>query len=622
MPTNEHLVLCGRVDKAPQGNVSRLGLTLHGASRNVRLEITDISRRLVANIPDALADLLEVASYVYAADGATPRGGVSDAQMGAWWRRKFRFIIPVRLPDVWSSNPMSSALVETLSFLSEDDYQFEFQPLDNPPAVTDYFDFQNPEVASFTPDEVMLFSGGLDSLAGAVEALAGHGKKVALVSHRSASKIAGTQRNLVCQLRQRFGVDRIIHIPVWATLVGGIGQESTHRTRAFLFSALGTVVARLFDRNRLYFFENGVVSLNLPPVAQVVGARATRTTHPQVLMGLRRLLPILLGRPFDVDNPFVWLTKTEVLQRIAANGCSDLIRDTRSCTRVRDMTTLNPHCGQCSQCIDRRFAVFAAGQEHQDPAEAYRLDLFSDSRGRGPDREMALAYVRSASLINQMTDAVFFTHYGETSRVVGYFPESADTIASRIFDLHRRHATTVCRIFDDAIKLHAPRLREGSLPPDCLLSLIVSQREQGSVYLLQSGAVEQVVTDDSEIRIAIDADQRRVRFNRWGVLSGASAALIIALSASFRKAARDERAPENYPYIKSAVLASRIFCDSDETLRRRIHRCRNGIMRLAKNAGEPCPPLDAVIENSQWRGYRLNPDRIRIVRASELSGSE
>jgi hypothetical protein len=26
-----------------------------------------------------------------------------------------------------------------------------------------------------------------------------------------------------------------------------------------------------------------------------------------------------------------------------------------------------------------------------------------------------------------------------------------------------------------------------------------------------------------------------------------------------------------------------------------------------------------VIENSQWHGYRLNPDRIRIVAISELS---
>ena len=93
----------------------------------------------------------------------------------------------------------------------------------------------------------------------------------------------------------------------------------------------------------------------------MVGARATRTTHPQALAGFRRVLSALLGRPFGVANPFVWLTKAEVVRRIAANGFADLIRHTRSCTRVRDMTVMYPHCGRCSQCLDRRFAILAAG---------------------------------------------------------------------------------------------------------------------------------------------------------------------------------------------------------------------------------------------------------------------
>ncbi|MBA2556481.1 MAG: 7-cyano-7-deazaguanine synthase, partial [Chloroflexi bacterium] len=122
----------------------------------------------------------------------------------------------------------------------------------------------------------------------------------------------------------------------------------------------------------------------------------------------RRLLTAVFGRPFEVDNPFAWLTKTQVVERIAANGGADLIRHSRSCTRVRDRTTMYPHCGQCSQCIDRRFAVLAAGQADADPPEAYEVDLFTGSRPRGPDREMALAYVRSASAIDKIDDLAFF----------------------------------------------------------------------------------------------------------------------------------------------------------------------------------------------------------------------
>lgn len=319
MPRNEHLVLCGGVEEPRENDASSLSLNLHGTSANVRLQIADISRRLLANIPDVLLDLLEVASYVYAADSAIPRGGMIDAQMGKRWRRNFQFVIPVRRPDLWSSLPVSSALVETLSFLSDDDYEFKFRSLADPPPTADYFEFPDAEGTGFMPDEVILFSGGLDSFAGAVEELVAHGKKVALVSHRSATKIAGAQKHLVDQLRRRLGADRVLHIPVWANLDGSLGREPTHRTRSFLFAALGAVTARLFDRNRICFFENGVVSLNLPPVAQVVGARATRTTHPQVLAGFRRVLAAVLGHRFDVDNPFTWMTKSEVVERTPAD---------------------------------------------------------------------------------------------------------------------------------------------------------------------------------------------------------------------------------------------------------------------------------------------------------------
>ena len=198
MRAHEHLVLCCGAGGPRRGNPSGLNLNLHGASRNVHLKIEDISRPLVANIPHVSADLLEVATYIYAADSASSRGGKTDAHMGARWRRNFRFVIPVRQPDLWSSNPVTSALVETISFLSDDNYEFEFRLLEKPPPVEGYFEFSGEE-ARFAPDEVILFSGGLDSLAGTVEVLVAHSKKVALVSHRSATKIASAQKHLVAQ---------------------------------------------------------------------------------------------------------------------------------------------------------------------------------------------------------------------------------------------------------------------------------------------------------------------------------------------------------------------------------------------------------------------------------------
>jgi hypothetical protein len=387
MPRREHLVLCGGLEAPKVGDRTTVRLNLHGPHANVKLSISDIARKLLVNIPDRLVDLLEIATYVYAADGAIPRGGKTDSEMGARWRRALRFMIPVREPALWGSEPVSAALIETLSFLSDEQYAFHFEPFDRPPSLADYFDFPPTEDARFSPEEVILFSGGLDSLGGAVEEVLGHGKRVALVSHRSAAKIASVQKHLVDLLSSRAGRERVLYVPVLATLTEDLNREPTHRARSFLFAALGAVTARLFGIRRIRFFENGIVSLNLPPVRQVVGARATRTTHPQALDGFRRIFREVFDTRFEVTNPFIWFTKPEVIRKIVSNGCGDLIRHTRSCTRVRDMTTLHPHCGQCSQCIDRRFAILAAGQKHEDPAEAYNVDLFTGARSEGPDRE-------------------------------------------------------------------------------------------------------------------------------------------------------------------------------------------------------------------------------------------
>jgi hypothetical protein len=614
MPTLEHLVLCGEVHQAGRTGGGVIRLRLHGPHENIRLLISDISRRLRANIPDVIADLIEVASYVYSADSAVRR---TDARLGARWRRSYRFVVPVRQPQLWSSDSVSSALSETLAFLSDDEYSFEFCKAEALPPTEAYFELPTSDRTAFTPDRVMLFSGGLDSLGGAVEALK-QGENLALVSHRSSPKITDAQKFLVTRLRDCFGAHRIRHIPVWMTLKSGVNRERTHRVRSFLYAAIGAATAVLFGLNCIFFFENGVVSLNLPFTSQVVGARATRTTHPQVLAGFRRILSNLLDRHFDVLNPYVWWTKTEVVAAIAKSGCGNLIRHTRSCTRVHAMTILHSHCGRCSQCIDRRFAVIASGQDAEDPAEAYDTDLFIGRREPGPDREMALAYIRAASTTHMMTDEAFFSNYGETSRMVDFFPEPPAVVASKIFDLHQRHAAAVCGALESAIRLQAMNLLQGSLPEDCLLRLVVGHRGGVASRSALRSVLESPIAEAPEIMMALDTTANRVVF-RWGEMRGAGAALLVALTPAFRQAIYDELAPMSYPYVATADLVSQLKCGNDEVLRRRVLRCRNIISKMAQKAGVlPLSP-DAVIESSQRHGYRLNPDRIRLVTASELA---
>lgn len=183
----EWVVACGEAAAPARAKVLRVRLT--GPDRNFRLEIDHISRAMAARIPVRLVDLLEIASCVFAADQSLSRGGDTRRDWGADWRRSMQFVIPVRDVDFWRRDDVTAALAAALSFLSEDLYRFEFMPSTAPAEAQDYLPIQADAETGFTADDVILFSGGLDSLAGAVETLAQSDRRVALVSHRSAPKV-------------------------------------------------------------------------------------------------------------------------------------------------------------------------------------------------------------------------------------------------------------------------------------------------------------------------------------------------------------------------------------------------------------------------------------------------
>src|SRR5262249_4137130 len=151
--------------------------------------------------PDVLTDLVEVASYIYCADQALTRGGDGATAFGQRWRRGFSFHIPVRKPDLWSSAPVVAALRDTLGFLSDDEYEFHFSKHKNPEPLQTYLELQPDKEGADELDEVLLFSGGLDSLGGAVSEAVRDKRRVALVSHRANPKINSKQKLLVDDLR-------------------------------------------------------------------------------------------------------------------------------------------------------------------------------------------------------------------------------------------------------------------------------------------------------------------------------------------------------------------------------------------------------------------------------------
>ena len=127
--------------------------------------------------------------------------------------------------------------------------------------------------------------------------------------------------------------------------------------------------------------------------------------------------------PIRIDNPFFWRTKTDVVTTIARLGMADQIAHTRSCADVHNQTKQFAHCGRCSQCIDRRFAVLAAKLEQYDPEEAYRVDLIAGRRSSVRDKEIALSYVRMALGFEVMTPVELERRFSEIVNAVDHLGE-------------------------------------------------------------------------------------------------------------------------------------------------------------------------------------------------------
>jgi 7-cyano-7-deazaguanine synthase in queuosine biosynthesis len=366
------LILCGGAGAGSSGKAKTLRLKISGVNKNIVLKIEDISRRMLADVPPVLTDLLEIAAYVYCADQLVSRGGDTMQNLGADWRRDLRFVIPVREPELWQAPEIRDNLERLLAFMSEDTIRFDFIPAEDPVSIDSYLNLASGAVASFLTEDVALFSGGLDSLAGAVETLEREKAKLLLVSHQSSTKIAGHQRHLVRELHRRFP-GKLLHVPVRITKKGMRTVETTQRSRSFLFAAVAVTVSRLSGLDGIRFFENGVVSFNLPIAGQIIGARATRSTHPRVMHYMQVFFSALLERAIQINNPYIWKTKTEVASVLKASSHGDLLPHSVSCSHSYGMTRLKTHCGRCSQCLDRRFGTLAAGMADVDPQEMWEL---------------------------------------------------------------------------------------------------------------------------------------------------------------------------------------------------------------------------------------------------------
>ena len=473
------VLVLGDGARAPSASVGEwltLPLSTLHPDPNIRLQIEVFRTRFLRELPERLDDLLRIAAFVYAADTRVTRGTEYDV-FGEKWVRSFRMVLPVWDPAYWSTAAIQELLSGALRYLTGDEYAFEFVRRSTGYPLQGILQFK--ELVDPLPrvDAVILFSGGTDSLAAAVEALR-EGHHPILVSHRSSPILDRRQRNLVALLREKFPVWCFPHISMWVNRAGGRRTvEFSQRSRSFLFTSLGAVAACLLEIDDVRLCDNGVVSINLPRSGQNVGTLLSRSTHPRYLVLAQRLMrEVTDRRGLNIRNTLLFKTKREVLGLLAESGHPDLLQEAVSCAHVEGKTRLQPHCGVCSQCIDRRFAALAAGLARYDLPARYEKDVFVDALEEGEEQTHAENVARFAlSLEALQAPGQLFEVFPD---LYDSLPDEGDVdaAATALWDLFQRHQRDVNTVLERQLQEHAADIRRGALPATCLLRIVSSGR--------------------------------------------------------------------------------------------------------------------------------------------------
>lgn len=316
---------------------------------------TDLDPRLqtIGSVPPPNIDFVALAVLTFLADRTVhrPKG----------WERQIDLDLPVYYVDAWER--VAEDVAETLEILTADTWTLTLRKrARSKPKDT----AERPSI-----DRVLLFSGGADSLCGAVRSLAA-GEHLLLVSHWDWAGHSSFQRDLAKRLSERFP-DQVTlrqhRLGRRAAQLGGgsFGDEPTRRSRSLLFIALGLAHAAIDPAVPLWIAENGFAALNPPLAGERRGALSTRTTHPVVLDHLEHIVGAVGGHA-SLRNPFADMTKGEMYREVAEilgkDEAAKLLSESHSCSHVRWAigTGLPPEtqCGVCFGCLVRRAAFHAA----------------------------------------------------------------------------------------------------------------------------------------------------------------------------------------------------------------------------------------------------------------------
>jgi hypothetical protein len=345
----------------------------------VQLNLISANRRLDFGIGKAIEDLevnklfpseigldlLVLAAHVYAADTRISRGTRSQDT----WTREIRLVVPVSAPDRWNS--AAPILVRMLNFLTGDYWTISFRA--RPKRFMRIVPNCHDQICKIPFDSIALFSGGLDSLIGAINLLEAR-KTPLFISHASEGATSDAQNTLYEALKKHYQKSVFERLRLWMVFPKGFvkdsGSENTTRARSFLFFSIGIFAATgLKGHIKMKVPENGLIALNVPLDPLRLGALSTRTTHPFYMARWNELLT-KLEINCRVENPYWNKTKGEmVIQCRNQTLLKNLAASSLSCsspTKGRWQGHGIQHCGYCLPCLIRRAALLSGFGKGED----------------------------------------------------------------------------------------------------------------------------------------------------------------------------------------------------------------------------------------------------------------
>ena len=319
--------------------------------------IADLQKKRLYPTEDAI-DLLLLAMMVFAADTFIERE--SSSQDG--WTREINVDLPVHQPEMWENQ--SDSFRNLLKFLTGDFWDITFRP--RPKGRV----FVQSSAKRRTDDQqfISLFSGGLDSLIGAIDR-ASQKKSLLLIGQSISSDwiTIEAQNKLSDKLNNHFKNIPIEHMRAGIEFYSRDferkehDKENTQRSRSFLFYSIANLVGSCFNGSKsIWVPENGLISLNVPLDFTRLGALSTRTVHPFTL-GLMNSILQNIGSNCQLENPYQFKTKGEMVR-----GCMEekllkkLFEQSMSCSHpyaVRFEREEAGHCGYCVPCLIRRASL-------------------------------------------------------------------------------------------------------------------------------------------------------------------------------------------------------------------------------------------------------------------------